>query len=400
MRSSDPVNTDKTVPVFAEVVVLENIGRASEEGRAFHYDVPGDLRGRLAPGHLVVVPFLDRRLPGVVVALSDSSPVAKTKSVEALLDPSPVLTPVQLDLARWISQSTLAPLHECLDLFVPSGIAGRVDTLYALAVEGVPRRLSATQSEVFALLARRGPLRGAQIDRALPRKNWQEALRALARRNVVSKQSVLLPPSVRPKTARFARLVVERAAIAAESLSARADVAARRARVLDLLAREAKPVQLSEVAAATQCAPGDIDALAERELIALGEEEVWRDPLAGKTFVPAEPPTLTDDQQRVWDGVRAAMSGADPSPAFLLRGVTGSGKTEIYLRAVDAALQMGRQAIVLVPEIALTPQTARRFAARFPGRVAVLHSGLSDGERYDVWGRARSGAVDVVIGPR
>ncbi|MGH2593823.1 MAG: hypothetical protein ACRDGG_09950, partial [Anaerolineae bacterium] len=160
---------------FAEVVILKHIGRASEEGRAFHYDVPDGMRDQLAPGHLVVVPLRDRRLPGIVVALSDSSPVEKTKSIEALLDPSPVLSPIQLDLARWISAATLAPLHECIDLFVPAGIAGRVDTLYTLAVDTVPDRLSATQSEVFALLNRRGPLRGAQIDRALPRKAWHEA---------------------------------------------------------------------------------------------------------------------------------------------------------------------------------------------------------------------------------
>jgi primosomal protein N' (replication factor Y) len=135
-------------------------------------------------------------------------------------------------------------------------------------------------------------------------------------------------------------------------------------------------------------------------LIALSEEEVWRDPLAGKEFVPVEPPALTDDQQTVWKAIDAALYGDAPPAPFLLRGVTGSGKTEIYLRAVEAVLQRGRQAIVLVPEIALTPQTVRRFAARFPGRVSVVHSDLSEGERYDVWRRARSGAIDVLIGPR
>ena len=389
-----------TASLFAEVVILRHIGRASEEGRAFHYDVPDDLRDRLAPGHLVVVPLIDRRLPGIVVALSDSSPVEKTKPIGALLDPVPVLSPVQLDLARWISQATLAPLYECIDLFVPSGIAGRVDTLFALAVETIPARMSATQSEVFALLNRRGPLRGAQIARALPRKSWQEAVRALARRGVIARQSILLPPSVRPKTARFARLLADRATVATDSLSTRAEVAARRASVLDVLAREARPVQLADVYATTGCTLADLEALAERELIALSEEEVWRDPLAGKEFVPVEPPTLTGDQQRVWTEIQAAILGRETASRFLLRGVTGSGKTEIYLRAVDGMLQLGRQAIVLVPEIALTPQTVYRFAARFPGRVAVLHSGLSEGERYDVWRKARSAAIDILIGPR
>ncbi len=387
-------------PLFAEVVILEHIGRASAEGRAFHYDVPDALRGRLAPGHLVVAPLREQRMPGVVVALSDSSPVERTKPIEALLDPSPVLSPIQLDLARWISAATLAPLNECISLFLPAGIAGRADTQYNLAVDTVPGKLSDTQSEVFGLLNRAGPLRGAQIDRALPRKPWREAMRSLVRRGVIAKQSVLLPPSVQPKTARFARLIAEVTSGEIAKLSTRAEVAARRAAVLDYLARAARPVALSQLQADIGCTPADLEALAERELIALSEAEVWRDPLAGKEFVPSSAPALTDDQRAVWAPIEAALHSAEATVPFLLHGVTGSGKTEIYLRAVDATLQQGKQAIVLVPEIALTPQTVRRFGARFPGRVGVLHSGLSDGERYDVWRRARSGAVDIVVGPR
>ncbi|MGH6962002.1 MAG: replication restart helicase PriA, partial [Dongiaceae bacterium] len=304
--------------------------------------------------------------------------------------------------------------HECIDLCVPAGIAGHADTLYALAVDTVPERLTTTQSEVFALLNRRGPLRGAQIARALPRKAWPEAVRSLARRGVIAKQSVLLPPSIRPKTARFARLIADPAAVEAakDSLSNRAGAASRRAAALDFLAREAGPVQLSQLVSETGCTLVDVQTLAERELIALSEEEVWRDPMADTEFVPSDAPPLTDDQSAAWEPIEKAILGSDDfsrlqgatevatTSPFLLHGVTGSGKTEIYMRAVDAVLQQGRQAIVLVPEIALTPQTVRRFGARFPGRVGVLHSGLSGGERYDVWRRARSGAIDILIGPR
>src|SRR5436190_5130460 len=146
-------------------------------------------------------------------------------------------------------------------------------------------------------------------------------------------------------------------------------------------------------------------------LVDLGEAEVWRDSLSGKEFVPFDPPDLTADQQRVWDEIRQWIENPSPSVSsvpsvdssystFLIHGVTGSGKTEIYLRALEATLARGRRAIVLVPEIALTPQTVRRFAARFPGRVAIWHSQLGPGERYDTWRRARAGLVEVVIGPR
>jgi primosomal protein N' (replication factor Y) len=147
----------------------------------------------------------------------------------------------------------------------------------------------------------------------------------------------------------------------------------------------------------------DLRFLARRGLVRLGEGVAWRDPLAGFTFVPSQPPPLTRDQEAAWQeilaGLRAAQSGR-AVPPILLHGVTGSGKTEIYLHAVAEVLRQGKQAIVLVPEIALTPQTVQRFLSRFPGQVGLLHSRLSTGERYDTWRRARRGELGVVVGPR
>ena len=209
-------------------------------------------------------------------------------------------------------------------------------------------------------------------------------------------------------------------------------------RILDYLTEEARAVPVGDLFAATGANLKHLRRLAELELVRLGDVHVWRDSLADRDFVPADPPELTLDQARVWGRVKMAMiegeaadagdewedeeaaaseragveghapngdgiAAHDPMDAatpFLLHGVTGSGKTEIYMRAIAFALERRQQAIVLVPEIALTPQTVRRFAARFLGRVAVLHSGLSDGERYDTWRRARRGLVDIVIGPR
>lgn len=385
--------------MFAQVVVLEYIHTESEP-RSFTYEIPIDLQNRLAIGHLVIVPFGNRRLPALVIALTETTPIKNLKSIEALLDPAPALSPAQFELAKWISETTLAPLHECIELFLPPGMQGRVDTLYTLVAADIPAKLSATQSELVALLKKRGPLRGAQIDRALPRKNWQEAVRSLTRRNLIEKQSILMPPSVRPKLAKYVRLISE-ASIADQArsdLSARSEVADRRSRVLDFLARENKPVWISWVYAETGANLADLQALADRELIALGEEEVWRDPLANKAFAPIDPPQLTHDQAKVWAQIQAGL--ASNSAPYLLYGITGSGKTEIYLRAVAETLAQHQRALVLVPEIALTPQTVRRFAARFAGRVGVIHSGLSEGERYDVWRKVRAGAIDVIIGPR
>ncbi|HIQ08105.1 MAG TPA: primosomal protein N', partial [Anaerolineaceae bacterium] len=180
---------------------------------------------------------------------------------------------------------------------------------------------------------------------------------------------------------------------------------ARRQAVLDALLRAGDPLDAAWLYAETGATLADLKALEKQGLIRLGEAPRWRDPLADAVPpLPATPPPLTTAQQAAWEPIRAALraaaQGHPPAKPFLLHGVTGSGKTEIYLRAVAETLAQGRQAVVLVPEIALTPQTVQRFLARFAGRVGVLHSRLSDGERYDTWRRVRRGEVEVLIGPR
>ncbi|MDX1413159.1 MAG: primosomal protein N' [Candidatus Promineifilaceae bacterium] len=185
-------------------------------------------------------------------------------------------------------------------------------------------------------------------------------------------------------------------------------------RILEYLAQESQPVPLSEIYSQTGGKFTHLRRLEQLEVVRFGTVEIWRDSLLDRDFVAATAPELTPDQKFVWSEARSIMAmgsdqedsesmnieDSDGRPAILLHGVTGSGKTEIYMRAIKLALQQGQKAIVLVPEIALTPQTVRRFAARFPGKVAILHSRLSDGERFDTWRRARLGLFDIVIGPR
>lgn len=182
-------------------------------------------------------------------------------------------------------------------------------------------------------------------------------------------------------------------------------------RVLKVLAREADAMDVSWVYAQTGATMTDLKRLEAEDLILLGETQKWRDSLAAREFVALTAPPLTPEQTIVWERVRESIircvsynprrgSAPPPTNTFLLHGVTGSGKTEIYLRALELTLSLGRSAIFLVPEIALTPQTLRRVAARFPGKVAVVHSGLSEGERYDTWRRARDGLVQIVVGAR
>lgn len=165
--------------------------------------------------------------------------------------------------------------------------------------------------------------------------------------------------------------------------------------ILQVLAREPGAIDVSWLYAQTNCKLPDLQHLEELGYVLLGERPHWRDSLAERDFVLTTPPTLTPEQAAVWEQIEQ-----NPGKTFLLQGVTGSGKTEIYLRAMEAVIARGQQAILLVPEIALTAQTIRRVGARLTGRLAVIHSQLTEGERYDTWRRAREGLIDVVIGAR
>ncbi len=388
---------------FVEVAV--NVPQVSG---TFHYHLPPELEGTVQPGHLVEVPFGRQRVQGVVFRFVDQPEVPETKAVLSLFDPLAVLTPQQIKLAGELAESTLAPLAACIDAMIPPGLAQQADTLYqkSTPVFPVTHPLTPLQNRMLKLLDERGPLRGRQLDNAFRHVDWRPSARSLINQGLLSTQTVLPAPAVQPKTVRTAVLsgTPEQAETAMPDLSRVGSPAlARRQTMLRVLMREAGTVDVAWLYAESGGSLADLQALAKRGLVRLGEAEVWRDPLEGMEFVASEPPQLTSDQSEAWNAIRSGIHDATigkPVQPYLLHGVTGSGKTEIYLRSVEETLKQGRQAIVLVPEIALTPQTIRRFVSRFPGVVGSMHSRLSPGERFDTWRRARLGEITVIVGPR
>ena len=367
----------------------------------FHYHLPPHLRRKVRPGHLVTAPFGTRQVQGVVVGMPRVPEVPETRPLDELLDPEPVLTPAQLRLARWLAAQHRTSLVECLTLMLPPGLSRPGDSLYTLVAPEEAGKNS-SQQRLIQVLARRGPLRGRQLARSLPRLNWRRAADGLVRAGVLERVAVLDPPKVRARTIRTVSLAVPADEVnsALDGLGRLGSQAAdRRKAVLELLARQAQPLETGQVYSVTGASSVELRYLEGRGLIAFADREVWRDPLAELQVLPVEPPVLTPGQDLAWKSIQAAIQDQS-GEGFLLHGVTGSGKTEIYLQAVAATLDRGRTAIVLVPEIALTPQTLRRFQARFPGRLGVLHSQLSEGERYDTWRRARAGSLSVIVGPR
>ena len=364
----------------------------------FHYSVPPSLTAVLAPGHLVIVPFGPRRAQGIVLRRTAESPVAETRPIESLVDPHPVLSSAQLALADWLHGATRAPLGECLALMVPPGLAQHADQLYTLVDPAVQPPVE-TAARLVALLRARGPLRGRQIDRHFGRNDWRRSAPGLIRRGAVTSSPVLDAPAASVRRVRWARLALPAFQVtAAFDDLGRGQAAVRRRRVLETLLQEGRPLDVTWLYAEAGAHPADLRFLRDRGLIALDAHERMRDPLAGSSATPSLPPDLTPEQRSAWDSIADSLESS--GGAFLLHGVTGSGKTEIYLKAVAHVVQQGASAIVLVPEIALTPQTTDRFLARFPGRVGVMHSALSHGERFDTWRRARTGELAVIVGAR
>lgn len=370
----------------------------------FDYHLQPSLRGSVVPGSLVIVPFGKRRVQGVALRLLDEPAVEKTRPVEKLVDPEPVVTPAQLQLATWLSIETHTPLIDCLTLMIPPGLSQKADTLYSL-LESETEIETTTEARILRLLRKRGPLRGRQLARALPHHNWRRAVKSLQRRAVIEGESYLPRPSASARRVRTARLAAppDKVRQSFDDLGRPGYEARNRRRVmLEALLEAVEPLEVRTLYDHSDGNLNDLRFLEQRGLIALGEAEVWRDPTEGIEYVPTEPPRLTSDQADVWGQIRNSLEkiGREKPRPILLHGVTGSGKTEIYLRAVAQTLEKDCSAIVLVPEIALTPQTVRRFLARFPGRVGIVHSQLSEGERYDTWRRGRAGEIQVVVGPR
>ncbi len=380
--------------------------------QTFTYAVPDWLAGRLQPGHLVWAPFRGRRLQAVVLTLSDAPPDFTTQYIDSLVWAQPLLTPPQIALAYWISAAYLAPLIESLRLMLPAGLSQRGRPVLVRTAAPAPRDgaigLTPTQAALLAAVEEhKGRGAWAEVSKGLRGVTQKADLQPLLAMGLVA-QEVAFPAPPRPKTDRQVRLLAD-----AETVARVLPTLGRRQRhkaVLDALLKHDGPAWIGWVYGETGATLSTLRDLEAAGLITVAEEMVWRDPLAGRQFALDQPPALTDDQEQVWAAVaqRIAQSQSAgretgrPGSVMLLHGVTGSGKTEIYLRAIAETLERGRQATVLVPEIALTPQTIRRFAARFPGRVTVWHSELGEGERFDVWRRVctNHGAAQVVVGSR
>lgn len=379
---------------FAEVVV--DVPSYSVD-RPYHYEIPTELLGICRLGHRVYVSFGRRKVTGYVVGFVDQPEIASVKPILGLVDPIPLLTEEMTALVKWMAEYYQCLLIDAIRTVVPAGI-------HVTSVRAI-RPISSTISDsqrvglsedakvlLDSLVAEGSPVPVEAI------RGQETAISELANAGLIESTYEWSDPKVKPKYSNVccSPLSVDELLAKADALAA---TAPKQAEVLRILAEHNGEYSPTELARLAKTASSTVATLRNKGLIQLAMREVRRDPYQDRVFGVSKGLILNPWQEKALQELEAALSRSQ-GETFLLHGVTGSGKTEVYLQVIEKALKSHRTAITLVPEISLTPQTVRRFKERFGSRVAVLHSRLSLGERFDEWRRIRNGRVEVVVGAR
>jgi len=360
--------------------------------RIFSYTVAEDIKDAVSPGSRVIVPFGRRRVTGYIVSLSEKKSAEDLKSVEACLDREPLLDEGMISLLQWVSNYYLSPLGEVIRTALPSGInssSNRFARITGKGIEGI-EAADGRERELLLLIGEKGELAVSDIERRFGKNRSAYLLGRLAGVGLIEVNARLKTARVRGRKEKYVIPLPEE-----ETGQRDPGRIGKKSRQIVEYLRDKKEASLLDIVRELKTTRETVKRLEKRGLIRIFDREVYRDPY----YLPVRevvPPALTEHQKRALDDIRSAAAGGGYLP-FLIEGITGSGKTELYIRSIEMA---GGKAIVLVPEISLTPQLTSRFRERFGDRVAVLHSGLSPGERYDQWRRIKDGTFDIVIGAR
>ncbi len=391
---------------YADVAVDSPVGHA----RTFTYRIPEHFS--VQPGQLVWVPFGSQTLQGIVVDLSSGSPDFATRDILQAIDPAPLLLDKHIELGKWMSRHYRCSLFTALSPMLPPGFESHVRSRIFPSPDFARQESDLREESVAALeaLNEKGRMTQAEFVKLLGRRGIRE-LNRLAEQGAVRREVTIPRPRVAPKYEGY--LVATQAAGRAD-----AKLSPRQSALLDAVNQPPGHVSLAD--ANREFGQGVANALWKKGLVA---QDWWRTSggpppaaLAGGTGTPGEL-TLTAEQRDALSQITSALDASfgarthpNPPPAgegvplaartFLLHGVTGSGKTEVYLRAIAHAIGLGRRAVLLVPEIALTPQTLERVNVWFEGRVALIHSRQTARQKFDQWWDIRGGDFDVVVGPR
>ena len=365
--------------------------------KLYSYRVPDELREQVQIGTRVLVPFGfgNKRAEAVVLAFREDAGEFKLKPIVEVLDETPILTAEQLRLAAWMRERLYCTYFDCVHAMLPAGLWFKRNETYTLASDAdwaALRERDGEAGQVLALFEQPGQTLSVSEIRDRLGKGAGQTLDALAGEGILVYHSNTAQKTG-DKTEKMLRLDME----ASEAMSHISRRSPARMDVVSLLS-DGGAMSQKEIVYMTGVSDAALRDMTKKGILRAEYEEVLRAPDFSEVPRTAAP-VLSAAQQQAYDGMAALMDENAPRAALLF-GVTGSGKTQVYLQLIAHALEQGKSAIVLVPEIGLTPQLLRQFAARFGEEVAVLHSALSAGERYDSFKKIKTGRARVVIGTR
>ena len=359
--------------------------------QTFTYSVPQVLSPFVIAGKRVLVPFGQRRVTGYVLGTSQSAGALETKHILDVLDENPLFGPAMIQFFQWISDYYKHPIGDVIKNALPGGL-----NIYDYASMTItPQGKQALKSEAINPLEREvlklldaGPRRFKDLSRKLSQKVSGALIQSLERSGLILMTRELQGASIKTRQERFLTLV--------DSVPPPDRLSQPRKRIIELLGAQGE-ISMSELKKQVQTAPRLVRALENDGYLTTRYKRVYRDPL-GEPIRADSAPVLNAEQQHVVEQIVDSLNKGFST--FLLQGVTGSGKTEVYMQVAAETLKQGKSVLVLVPEIALITQMEKRFRARFGERIAMLHSGLSGGERYDQWSRILKQKVHIAIGAR
>ncbi|MDN4636753.1 MULTISPECIES: primosomal protein N' [unclassified Bacillus (in: firmicutes)] len=357
--------------------------------RPFDYRVPDRFKGLVKAGMRVVVPFGPRKIQGFVTKIKEETDVqsGNIKDIVDLFDLSPVLTDELLELSHWLTEKTLSYHITALQSMLPAAMKAKYEKeIQVLSAEELPQSLKELFGQQESILYADIPPEQLKPIQKHVQKGHLEV------RYHVSQKSG-------KKKVRTLQIAVTKEKLEEKQEQLKKNAVKQKALLTFLFQANETTFLAKDLQQQTGASSQTIKALIQEGLLTESYEEIYRDPYRDREFTPSTPLDLTTEQAEAAKPIHQAVSD-EKHETFLLHGVTGSGKTEIYLQTIDHVLQKGKEAIVLVPEISLTPQMVQRFKERFGSNVAVLHSGLSTGEKYDEWRKIHRKEVKLVVGAR
>ncbi|MFD2655268.1 primosomal protein N' [Gracilibacillus thailandensis] len=361
---------------------------SNQTNHTFDYLIPEKLENLVQKGMRVSLPFGPRKIMGFVLDVVDHSDFDKLKSIDEVMDLTPVLTEELLQLGKWISEQTVSFYIQTYQAMLPQILKAKYKKeIEALTDYELP-------DELQKLFAGRAVI---DYDEFIERNGNYNLLLKEVRNGHVQINYI-----VKSKETKKTKLFIapdKETYLLEEALEDISNRAKKQKQIIDYFIQHPDPIEQKELLTNFKTTTATINQLVEKKLLKKIEKKVYRDPYQGNEFERTQPLPLSKQQQQAIEPIWQAIE-EKRDQVFLLHGVTGSGKTEVYLQAIAKVLNQGKEAIVLVPEIALTPQMVQRFKGRFGSEVAVLHSALSPGEKFDEWTKIHKQEVKVVVGAR